>query len=122
MIPHSINRLFVYGTLAPGEPNDHFLQNLGGQWENATVRGQLFPNGIGPTLGYPALKLDNHGTEIEGLLFSSPRLFTLWQTLDAFEGPGYLRVVTKVALADQSKLDAYIYALDTGVIPSDMTL
>jgi gamma-glutamylcyclotransferase (GGCT)/AIG2-like uncharacterized protein YtfP len=31
------DRLFVYGTLAPGRPNEHVLADLGGTWEPAYV-------------------------------------------------------------------------------------
>jgi gamma-glutamylcyclotransferase (GGCT)/AIG2-like uncharacterized protein YtfP len=33
------DRLFVYGTLAPGRPKEHVLEPLHGTWRAATVRG-----------------------------------------------------------------------------------
>lgn len=41
------HRLFVYGTLAPGRPNEHVLANLPGEWEPATVNGRLLQAGWG---------------------------------------------------------------------------
>lgn len=32
-------RLFVYGTLAPGKPNEHVLAGLTGDWVAASVKG-----------------------------------------------------------------------------------
>ncbi len=32
------DRLFIYGTLAPGRPNEHVLAEVPGAWEPATVR------------------------------------------------------------------------------------
>jgi len=36
-----IHRLFVYGTLAPGRPNDHVLRDVSGDWQLAMVMGTL---------------------------------------------------------------------------------
>ena len=47
-------RLFVYGSLAPGESNAHVLAGIDGTWEPATVTGTLHPEGWGATLGFPA--------------------------------------------------------------------
>ena len=40
-----MNRLFVYGTLAPGKPNHHVISDVAGEWENATVKGTLVNEG-----------------------------------------------------------------------------
>ena len=37
------DRLFVYGTLAPGRANEHILQSVPGTWEPAVVKGRLSP-------------------------------------------------------------------------------
>lgn len=107
-----ITRLFVYGTLAPGKPNEHLLKAIGGTWEPATVRGTLYPNGWGAALGYPTLILDDSADEVEGLLFTSDALDNNWETLDAFEGPGYKRVETTVSRDDGTIADAYVYVLN----------
>jgi len=46
-----IERLFVYGTLAPGRPNEHVLGEIEGSWEVATVIGTLRQKGRGATMG-----------------------------------------------------------------------
>jgi gamma-glutamylcyclotransferase (GGCT)/AIG2-like uncharacterized protein YtfP len=105
------NRLFVYGTLAPSRPNAHILQNIGGSWEEASVKGKLFQEGWGASMGYPAIIPDESGEKVEGFLFTSKNLKTNWSELDAFEGEGYERVITKVKLKSGEKIDAYIYSL-----------
>ena len=104
-------RLFVYGTLAPGRPNAHVLATVPGTWEPATVRGTLHPEGWGAAAGYPGIVLDEHGDEVHGLVFSSDALAAHWQRLDAFEGEGYERVLTSATLADGTRIQAYIYRL-----------
>ncbi|HSE41878.1 MAG TPA: gamma-glutamylcyclotransferase, partial [Acidobacteriota bacterium] len=42
-----MKRLFVYGTLAPGRPNEHILGQIGGSFEPATVIGTLYQEGWG---------------------------------------------------------------------------
>jgi len=106
-----IQRLFVYGTLAPGRPNEHVLADVPGKWEPATVRGRLLPEGWGAAAGYPGIVLDENGSEVGGLLFSSESLAEHWARLDAFEGEGYERVLTKATLTDGTIIEAYIYRL-----------
>ena len=60
-------KLFVYGTLGPGRPNEHVLKGIGGAWKNATVRGKLRQEGWGAEIGYPGIDLDENGEEIEAI-------------------------------------------------------
>ena len=106
-----IERLFVYGTLAPGRPNEHVLSEIGGSWEAAIVTGTLRQEGWGAAMGYPGIDLDEHGNEIQGFLFSSENLSDHWAKLDEFEGEAYERVLAVVKLRDNSTMDAYVYAL-----------
>lgn len=106
----SIHRLFIYGTLAPGRPNEHILKPLNGTWQPATVKGFLKQQGWGKDLGYPGIELDNNGDTIEGFLFTSEHLASFWQQLDAFEGEEYQRVLVKVFVNDE-EVTAYIYQL-----------
>ncbi len=106
-----IQRLFVYGTLAPGRPNEHVLSEIGGSWEETTVTGTLRQEGWGAAMGYPGIVLDQHGDEIQGFLFSSEKLSDHWERLDEFEGKSYERVMTVVKLNDNRTVDAYIYQL-----------
>lgn len=105
------NRLFVYGTLAPGRPNEHVLADIPGEWEPATVIGTLLPEGRGATAGYPGIVLGDEGGEVEGLLFSSENLAEHWGRLDEFEGEGYERVLTTATLKDGRTVEACIYRL-----------
>jgi gamma-glutamylcyclotransferase (GGCT)/AIG2-like uncharacterized protein YtfP len=106
-----ISKLFVYGTLGPGRPNEHVLRNIGGSWEGASVTGKLYQEGWGASMGYPAIVLAKDGVKVEGFLFSSDAIAAHWHELDEFEGDAYERVVAKVKRKDKSVVDAYIYAL-----------
>jgi gamma-glutamylcyclotransferase (GGCT)/AIG2-like uncharacterized protein YtfP len=109
--PQPPNRLFVYGTLAPGRPNEHILVDVLGEWEPASVKGRLIPEGWGAAAGYPGIVLDENGTEVEGSVFSSQTLAEHWARLDEFEGPGYERVLTTAKLKDGTAVKACIYQL-----------
>jgi gamma-glutamylcyclotransferase (GGCT)/AIG2-like uncharacterized protein YtfP len=105
------DRLFVYGTLAPGRPNENVLAEVPGTWEPATVKGTLLQEGWGAAVGYPGIVLDELGNEVHGFIFSSEELSTYWARLDEFEGDGYERVVTSAELVDGTVVKVYIYAL-----------
>ncbi|MNZ83746.1 AIG2-like family protein [compost metagenome] len=111
LVKSMIERLFVYGTLAPGRPNEHVLGEVGGSWEAASVTGRLRQEGWGAEMGYPGLDLDEKGEEIAGFLFTSENLSAYWEKLDAFEGSAYERVLTSAKLEDNRVVDAYVYAL-----------
>ena len=106
-----IQRLFVYGTLAPGRPNERVLEAVPGVWEPATVRGDLLPEGWGAGVGFPGIVLDEQGSEVEGFVFSSPSLHAHWERLDDFEGDGCQRVLTAARLRDGRTVDAHIFVL-----------
>ncbi|UUZ57954.1 gamma-glutamylcyclotransferase family protein [Nocardioides sp. B-3] len=103
-----IQRLFVYGTLAPGRPNEHVLEDIEGHWESATVRGRLVEEGWGFEHGYAALELDDDAAEVAGLLFVSEHLEEHWARLDEFEGVGYERVSVR-AVGDDGPVEAHVY-------------
>jgi gamma-glutamylcyclotransferase (GGCT)/AIG2-like uncharacterized protein YtfP len=105
------HRLFVYGTLAPGQPNAHVLADVPGTWEPATVIGALLAEGCGAAAGYPGIIPGEQGDAVEGLLFTSENLAQHWARLDEFEGEGYERVLTTVKRKDGSVVDACVYAL-----------
>ncbi|MDJ0768581.1 MAG: gamma-glutamylcyclotransferase [Ilumatobacter sp.] len=107
----SIRRLAVYGTLAPGRPNEHVLADLLGRWIEGTVRGELRDAGWGAELGFPGIVLDAaDGGVVEVVVLESEALPAHWDLLDAFEGPGYRRTVTTVR-TPAGELDAAIYVL-----------
>ena len=106
-----INKLFVYGTLGPGGPNEHILTKIGGSWEEASVKGNLFQEGWGADLGYPGISLDENGDVIEGYIFISDNLSNNWSNLDEFEGEAYERIAARVQLRNGCSVEAYVYAL-----------
>ena len=106
-----VNKLFVYGTLGPGRPNEHILGDIGGEWAVASVRGSLHDEGWGAELGFPGIVLAADGGRVDGFLFESDRLDQHWPRLDAFEGEAYQRVLAEVELEDTSTVTAYVYTL-----------
>lgn len=106
-----MERLFVYGTLAPGRVNEHILSPIKGSWETATATGTLQHEGWGADMGYPGFVLDQQGKEIHGFLLTSHELSHHWKNLDAFEGEAYERILITVKLENNEIVDAYIYAL-----------
>ena len=104
-------RLFVYGTLGPGGPNEHVLTAIGGTWEEAAVNGYLKSKGWGAAMGYPGIVLDAAGEEIEGYIFYSEQLDDHWDELDKFEGEEYERVLINVKTKETTIVEAYIYTL-----------
>ncbi|HET6652488.1 MAG TPA: gamma-glutamylcyclotransferase family protein [Nocardioides sp.] len=107
-----VERLFVYGTLAPGGPNEHVLADVPGSWEPATVAGTLLQRGWGAVVGYPGIVLGGGaGEEVRGLLFSSEELHEHWERLDDFEGDGYERVLTSARLNSGEIATSFVYAV-----------
>lgn len=106
-----MQHFFVYGTLAPGCPNEHILAPIEGMWREGTVKGTLYHEGWGAEQGYPGIVLDDAGEKVPGMLFSSEALNEHWNMLDEFEGEGYQRTSGMVALEDGSHVEAQIYSL-----------
>lgn len=104
------NRLAVYGTLAPGGANAHVLEDVPGDWATGTVSGSRHDDGWH---GYPGLVLDatDDADEIPVHVLEAPGLSDDLERLDAFEGPGYRRVVASVQLADGRRVRAWVYVL-----------
>ena len=92
----ALHRLATYGSLAPGRPNQHQLEGLEGRWFVGHVNGMLVHAGWGAGLGYPALVLAPNGSNVRVDVLESADLPAHWERLDAFEGPGYQRVVARV--------------------------
>ncbi|WP_058959282.1 gamma-glutamylcyclotransferase family protein [Type-E symbiont of Plautia stali] len=106
-----MHSLFVYGTLGPGRPNAHIMENIGGSWQQGYVLGNLHEAGWGAAMGFPGIELTAEGTQVNGFVFSSDNLSAHWSMLDEFEGEGYQRVPVEVMLQDGSTLISEIYAL-----------
>lgn len=106
-----MERLFIYGTLAPGRPNHHHMADIPGEWRAATLRGTLHDEGWGATQGYPAIIPDPAGVAVEGFVFSSTELTDHWTRLDAFEGEAYERIAVQVEFVEGGRTEAFVYAL-----------
>lgn len=105
-------RLFIYGTLAPGCANHHVMENIPGEWQPGCVSGNLIAAGWGAAMGCPGISLTDDGDSVDGVLFTSIELPEHWQMLDDFEGDGYRRVEVRVTLEGGNVVDAYIYELN----------
>ncbi len=105
------NRLFVYGTLTPGQSNAHVLADLAGSWQKATVNGTVYQVNWGTACGYPGILLNLDDAEVSGLIFASDDLPAHWQRLDAFEGEGYTRVLVTARTECGSSVQAFVYSL-----------
>lgn len=105
------NRLFVYGTLAPGRSNAHVLADVPGTWQPAHVRGTVHHVTWGPAAGYPGLVLGENAGETQGQVFTSDELPAHWARLDDFEGDGYTRVAVTATLDSGATVQAFTYVL-----------
>lgn len=103
-------RLATYGTLGPGKPNHHHVSMIEGTWSIGSVRGFLHEEGWGAAQGFPGIILDSAGPEVAVDLLESEDLDVHLDRLDAFEGPGYQRVLTDV-LTREGAVQAFIYEL-----------
>jgi gamma-glutamylcyclotransferase (GGCT)/AIG2-like uncharacterized protein YtfP len=105
--------LVVYGTLAPGRPNYHIMEPVGGQWRNGRIKGLLAQQGWGADLGYPGFKHTSlaEQTDIEVVVLFSEQLVAHWARLDAFEGEGYQRILTPFKLENGEVGVGFIYAV-----------
>ena len=106
-----VNRLFVYGTLAPGKKNEHILKPFSGSWEKGFVRGTLIKAGWGADFGCPGIKLHKSSNFVEGLIFTSDQLSLNWHYLDEFEGKDYKRVITEANNENNDTILVHIYQL-----------
>ncbi len=107
-----MQRLFIYGTLAPGQPHHKVLEGIPGSWESATIRGALLQEGWGAEMGCPGIVPSVDGDEVEGFVFSSEHLSDHWSMLDALEGKGYQRESVVARVNGTHDVEAYVYALN----------
>jgi gamma-glutamylcyclotransferase (GGCT)/AIG2-like uncharacterized protein YtfP len=106
-----MERLFIYGSLQPGGPNEHVLAGIEGDWKRAIIKGKLVERGWAASMGYPGLVIDEGGIDVQGHVFSSSNLTSKWACLDEFEGDEYERVVTSVTLLSGAHVRAHVYVL-----------
>lgn len=96
-------RLIVYGSLAPGGPNNFMLARLEGTWQRCLIRGRM-----GKHRGFKVFQYDPDGEEHQAWLFSSAALPEKFPDLDDFEGHEYRRTLIPVRIGDEEIL-AHIY-------------
>ncbi len=106
-----MERLFLYGSLQPGGPNEHVLAGVPGQWQPAVVKGRLVNAGWGASLGYPGLIADERGPEVHGQILTSTELGAKWAELDLLEGDEYVRTKVPAFLPNGKKVVAFAYLL-----------
>ena len=99
-MPDRIDKLFVYGALAPGRPNAHILANVPGTWQKAIVRGRPLQGGWGAQQGFPGILVDHTADPVEGYVFTSNALAAEWERLDRFEDTRYQRVTSRAVRED----------------------
>ena len=104
-------RLFVYGTLAPGQENHDVMQGIEGVWEPAEIQGTLIKEGWGAAHGCPGVIPDENSTAVAGFLFTSDELPLHWAMLDTFEGYDYRRMLVPVKMQSGKVVDACVYAI-----------
>lgn len=107
------NALFVYGTLQPGQSNEHVLKNLNGKFEKATLSGFTFDRIWEQQSGYPGLIKAKPTNKVSGFLFTAVNLSKHWHILDSFETEMYQRIETSVTLEDNSKALAFVYIINS---------
>ena len=78
---------------------------------NGYVLGDLETKGWGAEYGFPGIRLNPKGRQVNGSLFLSDDIADILRLLDALEGQEYQRVITDVYLEDNTILPAFIYQL-----------
>ena len=109
-----LERLFIYGSLAPNCPNHHIVAHIDGPWQSGTVEGHLVQQGWGAVMGFPGIvisDLTEAKEEVKGLMLTSAQLAENWAMLDEFEGDQYERVIVSVKLDAGHTENAYIYQI-----------
>jgi gamma-glutamylcyclotransferase (GGCT)/AIG2-like uncharacterized protein YtfP len=101
-----ITRLFVYGTLRPGQQRWPFLAPfVTGEGHDESVTGMLYDTGR----GYPAARFDRRGT-IHGRIYplNFDRLDECLRLLDEVEG-AVQDLYRRIAITTASGLEAWAY-------------
>lgn len=106
--------LIIYGSLAPGEKNHHIISHIEGNWQKATIRGQIIDNGWSvDRSGYPQFKIvedEQKADLIDVMAFTSNQLERHWKSLDEFEASeDYKRITIPCILENGQHRIAYIY-------------
>jgi gamma-glutamylcyclotransferase (GGCT)/AIG2-like uncharacterized protein YtfP len=97
-------RLVSYGSLQPGGSNHDRLAGCEGVWTAVEVPGRL------TTREYAAFSYDTGAPPVPMQMFTSSDLAARWPELDAFEGPGYRRILVAVYRKKKMLAVANLYA------------
>jgi gamma-glutamylcyclotransferase (GGCT)/AIG2-like uncharacterized protein YtfP len=97
----------VYGTLAPGEPNHYFLEDIKGGWKDCQVSGK-----IKMYHDFPFFKWNPSSPRIQVNLFKSDSLPKIWDELDLFEGSYYRRHMIPAQVEGNWEI-AYVYEISS---------
>ena len=96
LLDRPAERLAAYGSLRSGEENHRHVSSLVGRWHEGTVEGTRHERGWGAAEGYPGLVWRPGDPPVAVDVFESRALPEHWERLDAFEGPGYTRILVSV--------------------------
>jgi gamma-glutamylcyclotransferase (GGCT)/AIG2-like uncharacterized protein YtfP len=100
-------KLALYGTLRPGQPNHGILRDIDGSWTTVRLNGVLTQTGL------PTFSFATKGSAVEAVLLISAELPEHWSRLDEFEGSGYSRQLGLVWLEDSPQV-ANVYVTSPG--------
>src|SRR3990172_8794843 len=90
------HKLVVYGTLAPGAPNESILKNIDGVWQDCQIKGEIkIHNGL------KHFKWNINADEIDTKMFISKSLPEKLPSIDKFEGSKYHRILISVKVEDR---------------------
>lgn len=100
LLDRPAERLAAYGSLRPGEENHHQVSSLVGHWTDGAVEGTRYERGWGAARGVPGLVWRPGDAPVTVAVFESRALPEHWERIDAFEGPGYQRILVPVDTTD----------------------
>lgn len=113
ILGHPSQKLAVYGTLRPGQPNYEMLMDVDGSWKPVRLNGVLDETGL------PTFFFSTTGSAVEAELLISAELAEHWSRLDEFEGSGYTRQLGLVWSEDfPSVANVYVGSPSAGNDPA----
>lgn len=99
-----VNRLLVYGTLAPGQVNEKILSGIPGIWTEGFVKGMVETRN-----GLPEFKWRTNSDEIKIKVFNSDVLVQHIEKINKFEGSNYRRILIPVRVSPSLFSVGFIY-------------
>jgi len=93
LLAESSQRLAVYSSLAPGQPNAVLLQKIDGIWREGKVRGTLSEH-----CSLKVFSWHQDGLPVPVQILESASLNNEYEGLDKFEGKRYCRILVPVDL------------------------